>query len=289
MNDLTLLQHRRAADAGDHRSRWQRLGRRGSLPIAAAIVAAVAPAASPGQSHGVLSGFVPSGEYQLTIDGEPVDAEIALSQRAAALLVESEVLPAPLLVFARTQRVDQVAEAGLLRGDDEIDLREDAERTYVGDFTQDGHELILPAPENARLRPKPPLLGPRELGDLLQHSPAYRTGMREYRVDPAQVAKLTALEQPVRVRIVFGSWCGHCKHYLPHALKLEESLRGAGIDFDYYGIDYPPEGWQDAEVRALEVTGLPTAIVYRGDREVGRFTGAKGFERIESTLVDLLD
>jgi thiol-disulfide isomerase/thioredoxin len=246
-------------------------------------------ATSSAQSHDVLSGFQPSGDYELTLDGVKVDAEISLSQRAAALLVTSDRLDGPLVVFARTKRVDQVPASDLLRGEDEIDLKQEVTRTYLGDFSQDGPELVLPGPLKARLRPRPPLLGARELGDMLEHSPGYREGMKSYRLDPAKVAKLAALTEPVQIRLVFGSWCGHCKHYLPHALKLEEALRGAKIDFDYYGIDYPPTGWEDSEVKALGVTGLPTAIVFRGGKEVGRFTGAQGFERIESTLVDMLD
>jgi thiol-disulfide isomerase/thioredoxin len=89
--------------------------------------------------------------------------------------------------------------------------------------------------------------------------------------------------------VFFGSWCGVCKSVLPNGLRVARDLAGSHIAFEFYGLDHPPAGWQDTEVQRLKVEGLPTAIVYRDGREVGRFSGAGAFAAPENELIAALD
>ncbi len=90
-----------------------------------------------------------------------------------------------------------------------------------------------------------------------------------------------------RVQVVFGSWCHVCSVYLPRGMRVEEELAGSGIEFDYIGLESNP--WQGPVVKKYEVVSLPTAIIYRGDVEVGRFFGADGWERPESRLLRAIE
>ena len=85
------------------------------------------------------------------------------------------------------------------------------------------------------------------------------------------LAALRKQAQPVRVRVVFGSWCPHCKEMLPHLLRIEDEVKGSKIQFEYFGLPRPPAAWQDPEAQRLQVRGVPTAVIYNSKgQEIGR-------------------
>lgn len=263
---------------------------RSTLLLVVTAAALAAPLASQ-QAHSTLRGFETTGEYELLIDGKVVDdAELRLSQTAAALLITAAELDAPLLIWARSSRVDQIRSADVLPGRaGTVDLADGLEREYLGDFTPDDKEFVLPiAGRNVRMRPKPPLLGDRTLDELLEHSPGYRAGMDSYAPNAETLAELGSLAG-VEIEVYFGSWCGVCRNYLPYFLDVHEALSGTQVAVRYFGLDYPPEGWQAPEVTRREVKGLPTAIVLRDGKEVGRFSGGSAFAKPEAALLDALN
>jgi len=255
-----------------------------------ALLAAVAVSATAQSTpHPVLSAFLPIDEYILEIDGEAdSDARLYLSQRAAAMLILSDSLGEPVLLWARSMAVDRLQGSDLLASGPGYDIVAEPAKTYVGDATPDQTTIDLPIEgRTVRILPRPPLLGDRSLGELLEHSPGYRAGMDAFQPNPAA---MTALREagPARVRVFFGSWCGVCKRVLPNLLEVNAGLEGSNIAFDYYGLDSPPAGWEDPEVKGNGVTGLPMAIIYRDGEEVGRFGGANDFAQPAQVLQSLL-
>ncbi len=257
--------------------------------LLALLVAASVPAVAQPTAHPVLSAFMPIDEYILEIDGQAdSDARLYLSQRAAAMLILSDSLDEPILLWARTMAVDRLPAADLLASGAGYDVVAEPGKTYVGDAKPDQATIDLPIEgKTVRILPRPPLLGDRSLGELLEHSPGYRAGMDAFQPN---AAAMTALHEagPVRVRVFFGSWCGVCKRVLPNLLEVNAGLEGSNIAFDYYGLDAPPGGWEDPEVKGNGVTGLPMAIIYRDGEEVGRFGGANDFAQPAQVLQSLL-
>jgi thiol-disulfide isomerase/thioredoxin len=238
-----------------------------------------------------MSGFEPSGEYVLEASGQPVaDAKIYMSRRAAAVLVTSPELGDPLLVWARSARVDRIAAGALLpRDGGGFDVAEGTARAYLGDFVIDGAAMKLPVPgKELKLGPRPALVGLHPLERLLEHSPDYVAGLERYAPAQDALSRLSSYPRDVRVRVFFASWCGVCKTVLPNGLRVARDLAGSRFVFEFYGLDHPPAGWQDAEVRRLAVEALPTAIIYRDGREVGRFSGAAAFAAPENALLQAL-
>lgn len=256
-----------------------------ALLTAVTATAAVQPAVDP-----VLSAFLPTDEYILEIDGQAdASARLYLSQRAAAVLILSDSLGEPVLLWARSMAVDRLRGDDLLSSGHGYDVVAEPGRTYVGEARTDQANVDLPIKgRSVRIVPRPPLVGDRTLGELLDHSPGYRAAMDAFGPDPAA---MTALREagPVRVRVFFGSWCGVCKRVLPNLLDVNAGLEGSGVAFDYYGLAAPPAGWEDPEVRNNNVTGLPMAIVYRDGEEVGRFGGANDFAQPAQQLQAILD
>jgi thiol-disulfide isomerase/thioredoxin len=250
------------------------------------VLAALAWTPVSAQSTGTTS-FAPMGGLDVVVDGA-VDSAARLfqNQGQAAILVVSARLPSPLLIHARSRNVQQVpagrlAAAGggfaLMRGEPLVDM---------GGFEVVESDVVLSYGDlGVRLRPRPPLVGDRSLDELLSHDPGYRAGADAYTPEASIVARLRETAEPVRVRVVFGSWCSVCKRFLPRGLRLEEELAGSAIRFDYFGLPLD-DAWEHPEVKRLGVRSLPTAIVYRGDREIGRFAGAEGWDRPEARLLE---
>ena len=121
------------------------------------------------------------------------------------------------------------------------------------------------------------------LSELFEHSPEYRRSANAYQPDPSVLANLSEVGPGYRVHIVFGSWCHVCTAVLPRGLKVQEALGDTAIRFEYFGLP-GQDAWEQPEVKRLGVSSLPTAIVYRGDKEIGRYVGAEEWHKPEARL-----
>jgi hypothetical protein len=57
------------------------------------------------------------------------------------------------------------------------------------------------------------------------------------------------------------------------------------VRFEYYGL--PRRITEDAEARAMNISGVPTGIVYRDGREVGRISG-NSWRTPEQAILEIL-
>ncbi len=255
-----------------------------------AAVALPLATAGPSRAQDDLRGFELAGDYQLFLEGqEAAGARLYLSRTAGAFLVIADDLPSPVLLSARNQSAYKVQ---LLKispaGEDTVDLLPGALFGSAMPFRQipKGLEFQVDG-VRAQLRQRPSLAGEATLEALYDHDPGYRRSANAYETDPAVVAEIVELGDGVEIRTVFGSWCHVCERFMPRGLKVHEQLRESPLRFTYYGLgdDNP---WGDAEVSRLEVKELPTAIVYRNGREIGRYAGGPGWTRPEVSLRNIL-
>lgn len=268
--------------------------RRRLLAVGSAALLALGGAiAAFAQSDAVLRDFEPISEYRLWVAGKEVPkAEIYESQVAGAYLIITSAFSSPVLIGKRSLSVESVDLMKVAKqGDGSVDLLADATLETLGTARPNSsyEEISFSvAGKAATLKATPPLLGSHVRADLLAHSPEYIRGAAAYKPDPQAVNRLRGQLRDVKLRVFFGSWCPHCKHMLPHILKVEEGLVGSKVTFEYYGLPRPPAAWQDAEVVRLGVKGVPTAIVYVAGREAGRMT-SNDFARVELSLSSLLE
>ena len=271
---------------------------RGAALLAFALAAILAllpslPARAQGvPSDSVLRGFTPIGEYTLLVNGqEDKGAQIYRNDSIPAYLIISSALPSPVLLTPGDKmKVQTVSLMKIAKQPDgTVDLLADAALTPQGVFQVTGEKVtftsegkpasLVPKP------PKPPLLGLKKAAELKAHSPEYVRGASAYKPNPQMLAALRKQAQPVRVRVVFGSWCPHCKELLPHLLRVEDELKGSKLQFEYYGLPKPPAAWEDPEVQRLQVRGVPTAIVYNSKgQEIGRLVDNNDWTSPESAL-----
>lgn len=262
-------------------------------PTAAALLAAVlllalAPlGAEAQQTDAILRNFQLTGDYILEIGGEEKPkAEVYIAEQVPAILVVANELASPTLLLPREQAVQTVSFMKVVtKTNGSADILADAELTPAGAFRMQGQSVAFTVDGiEATLKPRPPLLGEQDLADMMGYSPAYRRSASSYEPDAGALRSLEGAGD-VRVRVYFGSWCGFCKQYVPRMLKVAEELEDSPVSFEFYGL---PQGFGDEPMaKRDDVHGVPTGIVYRNGKEIGRLEAAD-WQRPEAVLQRLV-
>ena len=246
---------------------------RAVLVAAAACVVAVAAVPAQVPADAVFSGFEPNGEFAFELAGAPLkNVEIFHSERAGAFLIMAPELSSPLLINTRTGQVESVHLMKVAkRGNGTIDLLADATFNQAGSFRLEGAEVHFEVKgKPAKLLRKDDLVGLHGAEKLLGYKADYAFRAGQYSPKPSDLAALRAEDKEVRVLIYFGTWCPTCSRLVPRVLKVAEELEGSKIHFEYYGL--PRQMNTDPRTERDKVTGVPTGIVYVGNREVGRLS-----------------
>lgn len=236
----------------------------------------------------VLRDFVPIGDLELVVDGAVMtDAEIFRSDKAVAFLVLSPDFASPVLLSPRRRSVETVDFMKISRrADGAIDLLADAILAAQGQFRLDGTDVVFDMQEHeSRLREKPPLVGKKSAGDLKIYNPDYGRTAAAYEPTSDVVEALAGQKTAVEVKIYFGTWCPHCSRAVPKVIKLEEELGESVIQFTYHGL--PKDLGNAPEAKALGIQGVPTGIVYRDGKEIGRIA-ANDWKSPEFALRDIV-
>jgi thiol-disulfide isomerase/thioredoxin len=254
--------------------------RRLAPPISTLLLASLvllsplaAPAQQPVPSTPKNPSFQPIGMYALEIDGKPVpDAKFFHSQASGSILIETTRLD-HLLELQPRGRVVVVHSADAFHRNRNGTLDRLPRAKPVSDST---FELVdsLPhfeiAGKKVAVREKPPLLGPQTAQSLVEHDPSYGIRAKQYQPQPHYLDLLRQVKEPVLVRVFLGTWCTVCAELMPHVLRVDQELQGSNIRFEYYGL---PRDYDDPEARRLEVSNLPTGILYVNGEEVFRIVG----------------
>jgi thiol-disulfide isomerase/thioredoxin len=259
------------------------------LAPAMALALCAVPVAAQGADN-QLTGFQQIGTYALELDGqEAPKAEIYKSTRSAAILLLLSELPSPVLLNPGSFNVETINLMKVAkRPDGTIDLLPGASLQPQGPFTIEGEKVVFTADgHKLALKPRSPLLKEQQAAALFAFNPEYGRNAKAYEPDAALIKTLRNQGKAVRVLTVFGSWCPHCTSYVPRLLRVEQAIGASKIKFDYYGVPPGKEMSNDPEVKRLGVKGVPTGVVYVGDKEIGRILG-DGWASPEATLQNLL-
>ncbi len=242
--------------------------------LAAVLVLGAGAAAAQVPADALFSGFKPNGDFLFELDGQDLkNAEIYSSERAASYLVIAPELASPLLINPRAGSVESVSFMKVAKRDDgTIDLLADASFNRLGAFRIAGQEIVFQVKgQDAKLKAKPPLLGGQDAEALKSYKPGYSRLAEQYTPEARYLGNLRAQEDAVRVRVYFGTWCPVCSRLVPRILRLGDELAGSKVHFEYYGLPQPMS--DDPVAKSEDLHGVPTAIVYLGDKEIGRLTG----------------
>lgn len=284
------MTHSRTAIRRQPRGAWMALAAVAS--IAALLAGPVQRLAEAQALDSVLRDFLRTGDYVLAVEGKDATAaEVYLAEKAATYLIISGALPAPVLLsprggMAQTVPIMKVSR----RSNGTVDLLADADLKDQGSFEinqETGTVHFTVEGKKASLRPRPPLLGLRNAAALKAYSPDYMRNAQAYVTDKTAIAALKKEARPVKVKVFFGSWCGHCKKHVPMLLRVQEEIQGSKIQIEYYGLPQGAGFSQDAEVKRLGINAVPTGVVFVNGKEVGRLKN-DGWNAPERALREVL-
>ncbi len=241
---------------------------------AAALALSALAAAAQVPADALFNGFERNGDFLFELDGQDLQhAEIYSSSRAASYLVIAPELASPLLINPRAGSVESVSFMKVARRDDgTIDLLADASFNRLGAFRIAGREILFQVKgQDAKLKARPPLLGGQSAEALKSYKPEYSRLADEYTPEARFLDNLRSQASAVRVRVYFGTWCSVCSRLVPRILRLGGELEGSKVSFEYYGLPQPMS--DDPVAKSEDLHGVPTAIVYLDDKEIGRLSG----------------
>jgi hypothetical protein len=129
--------------------------------------------------------------------------------------------------------------------------------------------------------------GPMTLEELWQTAPVWRAIAEVYEPDGAIVERLRAIDAPVTLQVVLATWCGDSRQHVPRLLKAIARAGNPNIQVELTGIG-PEFVTPMAVVAGENITNVPTVIVRRNDREIGRYVETPAAATIEEDIADIV-
>ncbi|HKY31889.1 MAG TPA: thioredoxin family protein [Candidatus Polarisedimenticolia bacterium] len=265
------------------------IGRSGWILAAVAATACLAgggPAAQPGAPPRWVENF----DFQVEIDGAVSSRARLFSGRTrGAMLIVAPELPDALIVLVDAREVRRVAleTVALPEGGETAELSEASIQGPPSPYTMDGDAVIFfENGQRVRIARRAPLIGDIALPDLLARLPLYRKGMEAYAPSDSDLAYLKGYGLEVRVHVFFGSWCPHCRQTVPQFLKSLDAAANGRIQTLLTAVPKPFSDFGPAKESGVK--GVPTFIIYSGDREIGRFSAIPEGSSVEHELVKIL-
>lgn len=117
----------------------------------------------------------------------------------------------------------------------------------------------------------------------------YEPAYEKYTPNADAVKFIKSKKGKFQLKMVMGFWCDDSKMYVPHLLKTLEEAKWDTEDNDQlkiFGVDINKEAGFEG-FKALNITKVPTIIVYYNDREIGRIEESPQIT-IEEDLVKIM-
>jgi len=235
------------------------------------------------------TGFSLIDDYVLEVSGKSSrDAALYASSQTPAILVLSQDLPAPVLLWPRSRQVETLQMLKVTRlGGGAVEIFPDPVIAVHSPFRIEGPEVRFVVDGiAATLTPKPPLVGLYGVSTMADYSAAYRQRAEAYTPVEEVLEKLRADGRSVRVRVFFGTWCPTCGQMVPRIMKVAQRLGAeSSIQVEFYGL---PRGFAgDPEAEKYGIEFVPSGIVFVDGKELGRINGDQ-WRSPERTLVSIL-
>lgn len=251
--------------------------------LAAGLPALAAESASP--SPGLVP-FSPTSTYKVEVDGAEIrTAEMFLGDPGLLLLGCS--LKFPVLVCPTDQTVRYIPQENVIRDNQGNVNMKGTPTDPISSYQTVGGQISFQAEgRKVKLSPKPALVGPQTLDQIIAHNPDYESRIKYYTPDETAVAFLSKYARKTEVQIYFGSWCSVCEAWVPRLVKSLQTAKNPALDMQFHAL--PKNFTSDATAKSKGVTGIPTIILVQDGREIGRLNGRPESGTMEEALAKLL-
>lgn len=124
--------------------------------------------------------------------------------------------------------------------------------------------------------------------DGILADPEWKKIYDEYQPDMALIAGLRERVRELNAEVYFAFWCGDSRNHVPVFLKIIDVLDVPGLTVDFYEVERKASPEQKYYAAEKEVERVPTFIVYRDGREIGRIVENPKVSILEDLLNILL-
>jgi hypothetical protein len=154
-----------------------------------------------------------------------------------------------------------------------------ANSSYVYSFASEDKTIVI--------RAHPGITGELTEAKVWETVPIWRAGMDNHKPDAKAVAAIKACDKDTSITVIFGTWCGDSKHYVPQLLKALHEANNPKLKIKLIGIDNQFNQPTDV-VQPRKLINVPTVIVERGGREIGRIIETPATASVEEDLATIL-
>ena len=107
-----------------------------------------------------------------------------------------------------------------------------------------------------------------------------------YEPDSTALVYLSNYDEPINIKILFGTWCHDSKREVPAFIKTMELANNSNFNVEYIGVNREKtDGQGFSKLYNLQYT--PTFIIFKGSFEAGRMV-EEVVKPIEIELVEIL-
>jgi hypothetical protein len=216
---------------------------------------------------------------QVLVRGGPYGTVVVAPALPEALLLDRETesfraVPKEAIAFSEDRATAELAvDAATLPGG--ATQKVDASTTIL---SWKGHTLLVARHQG--------ISGEITESALYETVPIWKTLKDRYTPSADAVATLRKAGK-ARLTVVFGTWCGDSKEYVPRLLKAVEAAANPRLSVRLVALD--PGFLRPSDViYGRRVINVPTILVDRGESEIGRVTETPAVEVVEEDVAAIL-
>jgi len=123
-------------------------------------------------------------------------------------------------------------------------------------------------------------------GDLC--SAWFKPEFEGYKVDMKRVSEIKSKDlSGLKMTLVLGTWCHDSHQQVPRMIKILESLKFPMEELELYAMDTYKKA-PGVDIKAIDVKLVPTLIIYKGGKELGRIIESPKVS-LEADLLEILE
>jgi len=132
------------------------------------------------------------------------------------------------------------------------------------------------------------MLGSLTKESILKSVPDWEAMAAAYSPKPEIIQKLKMIGQPIQIEVFLGTWCPDSKAHVSAYFKILEMADNPLIQTSYIGIPKEKSARAKALPKDKAIEKLPTFLVYKNGRELGRITETPT-KSVEEDLIAILN
>ena len=114
----------------------------------------------------------------------------------------------------------------------------------------------------------------------------FNSGYKYYSPNDSVVTKLDSVKIDYTIKIVMGTWCSDSRREVPRFYRLLDELKFPDAKVTLINVDRMREV-SEINMDDLNILLVPTFIIYRGGKEIGRIVETP-IETLEKDLLNIL-